>query len=81
MSYSLLIYKNKKEINNNKKLTRYLQRLLLIKLENWKDYKLTRGIIEDFFNLAKGTFGLEKFHVSQTDPCTKTYIYAYYYLQ
>ena len=41
MSYSLMIYKNKKEIEDNKKLTRHLQKLLLIKLENWKDYKPT----------------------------------------
>lgn len=43
MSYSLMIYKNKKEIEDNKKLTRHLQKLLLIKLENWKDYKPTMG--------------------------------------
>ena len=53
-------YKNKKEIEDNKKLTRHLQKLLLIKLENWKDYKPTRGIIEDFFKAAKGAFGLGK---------------------
>ena len=42
MSYSLMIYKNKKEIDKNKKLTKHLQDLLLIKLENWKDYKPIR---------------------------------------
>ena len=55
MSYSLMSYKNKKEIEDNKKLTRHLQKLLIIKLKNWKDYKLTRGIIEDLFKAAKGT--------------------------
>ena len=62
MSYSLMIYKNKQEIIENKKLTKHLQKLLLIKLENWKEYKPIRGIIEDFFKAAKGAFGLGKFH-------------------
>ena len=74
MSYSLMIYKNKKEIKENKKLTKRLQRLLLIKLENWKDYKPTRGIIEDFFKAAKGAFGLGKFH-SFTDKSMYKNIY------
>lgn len=62
MSYSLMIYKNKNNIEENKKLTNHLQRLLLIKLENWKEYKPVRGIIEDFFKAAKEAFGLGKFH-------------------
>ena len=62
MSYPLTIYKNKKEFEENKKLIEHLERLLLIKLENWKEYKPTRGIIEDFFKAAKGAFGLGKFH-------------------
>ena len=74
MSYSLMIYKNKKEIEDNKKLTRHLQKLLLIKLENWKDYKPTRGIIEDFFKAAKGAFRLGKFH-SFTDKSMYKNIY------
>lgn len=74
MSYSLMIYKNKKEIEENKKLTKHLQKLLLIKLKNWKEYKPTRGIIEDFFKAAKGTFGLGKFH-SFTDKSMYKNIY------
>ena len=35
---------------------------MLIKLENWKEYKPVRGIIEDFFKAAKEAFGLGKFH-------------------
>ena len=62
MSYSLMIYKNKNNIEENKKLTNHLQRLLLIKLENWKEYKPVRGIIEDFFKASKEAFGLGKFH-------------------
>ena len=53
MSYSLMIYKNKKEIRKHKKLTEDLQKLLIIKLENWKDYKPIRGLIEYFFKAAK----------------------------
>ena len=74
MSYSLMIYKNKNNIEENKKLTNHLQRLLLIKLENWKEYKPVRGIIEDFFKAAKGAFGLGKFH-SFTDKSMYKNIY------
>ena len=74
MSYSLMIYKNKKEISENKKLTEHLQKLLLIKLKNWKDYKPIRGIIEDFFKAAKGAFRLGKFH-SFTDKSMYKNIY------
>ena len=35
-------------------------------LTNWKDLKPDRGIIEDFFKVAKEAFGLDKFH-SYTD--------------
>ena len=62
MAYPLMIYKNPKEIEKNKKQINHLQRLLFIKLENWKEYKATRGIIEDFFKAAKGAFGFGKFH-------------------
>lgn len=74
MSYSLMIYKNKQEIIENKKLTKHLQKLLLIKLENWKEYKPIRGIIEDFFKAAKGAFGLGKFR-SFTDKSMYKNIY------
>ena len=62
MAYPLMIYKNPKEIEKNKKQINHLQRLLFIKLENWKEYKATRRIIEDFFKAAKGAFGFGKFH-------------------
>ena len=74
MSYPLTIYKNKKEFEENKKLIEHLERLLLIKLENWKDCKPIRGIIEDFFKAAKGAFGLGKFH-SFTDKSMYKNIY------
>ena len=74
MSYSLMIYKNPKEIEKNKKLIKHLQSLLFIKLENWKEYKATRGIIEDFFKAAKIAFGLGKFH-SFTDKSMFKNIY------
>ena len=75
MSYSLIIYKNKKEIEENKKLLQHLMSLLLIKLKNWKDYKPIRGIIEYFFKAAKGAFGLGKFH-SFTDKSMYKNIYS-----
>ena len=74
MSYPLTIYKNEDEIAENKKLIEHLERLLLIKLENWKEYKPIRGIIEDFFKAAKGAFGLGKFH-SYTDKSMYKNIY------
>ncbi len=52
----------------------YLQSLLFIKLENWKEYKATRGIVEDFFKAAKIAFGLGKFH-SFTDKSMFKNIY------
>ncbi|WP_296808290.1 hypothetical protein [uncultured Methanobrevibacter sp.] len=58
----MTIYKNKNEFAENKKLIEHLERLLPIKLENWKEYKPTIGIIEDFFKATKGAFGLGKFH-------------------
>lgn len=78
MSYPLTIYKNKNDFGENKKLIEHLERLLLIKLKNWKEYKPTRGIIEDFFKAAKGAFGFGKFNTILTNPCTKTSAYAYY---
>ena len=71
---NLMIYKNPKEIEKNKKLIKHLQSLLFIKLENWKEYKATRGIIEDFFKAAKIAFGLGKFH-SFTDKSMFKNIY------
>ena len=74
MSYPLTIYKNEEDFAKNKKLIEHLERLLLIKLENWKEYKPTRGIIEDFFKAAKGAFELGKFH-SYTDKSMYKNIY------
>ena len=36
--------------------------ILFKKLENWEELKPKRGIIEDFFKLAKDAFGLGEFH-------------------
>ena len=58
MAYPLLIYKNPKDIEKNKKLINHLQRLLLIKLVNWKEYKPTRGIS---IKTRRTGFGLYKF--------------------
>ena len=71
----MTIYKNKNKFAENKKLIEHLERPLLIKLENWKEYKPTRGIIENFFKATKGAFGLGKFN-SYTDKsmCKNIYI-------
>ena len=36
--------------------------ILFEKLKNWKDLKPIRGLIEDFFKVAKDAFGLGEFH-------------------
>ncbi len=51
-----------KDINKEKKLINSLNKILLYKLDNWKDLKPIRGLIEDFFKSAKGAFNLGEFH-------------------
>ena len=48
-----------KELKN--KITSIVK-LLYAELENWDDLKPIRGIIEDFFKVAKNAFGLGEFH-------------------
>lgn len=62
ISFPLTIYKNKKEFEKKQKLIKHLARELFIKLENWEELKPERGIIEDFFKVAKDAFGMGKFH-------------------
>ena len=47
-------------------------------LTNWEDLKPDRGIIEDFFKVAKEAFGLDKFHTYTGKLMVKTAYYAYY---
>ena len=71
MAYPLEIYKSKSRYHKQKKILEHLARQLIIKLENWKDFKPKRGLIEDFFKAAKGAFGLGKFHSYTTKSMSK----------
>ena len=62
MSYPLDIYQENKDTESLKNEFNLLCSKLYYFLENWKDLKLERGIIEDFFKVAKDAFGLGKFH-------------------
>ena len=61
-SYPLSCFKETKHLKEDKMLIDSLNSILLYKLENWKDLKPIRGIIEDFFRAAKCAFNLGKFH-------------------
>lgn len=75
MVYPLEIYKSKSRYRKEKKILEHLARQLIIKLENWKDFKPKRGLIEDFFKAAKGASGLGKFHSYTTKSMSKnTYL-------
>ena len=62
MSYPLDIYQENKDTESLKNEFNLLCSKLYYFLENWKDLKPERGIIEDFFKVAKDAFGLGKFH-------------------
>ena len=62
MSTRLDIFKDKNTLKASKKLYLELTTKLYKYLENWKDLKPIRGIIEDFFKVGKDAFGLGKFH-------------------
>ena len=74
MSTSLDIFKDKKTLKESKALYLELTRKLYSCLENWKDLKPIRGIIEDFFKVGKDAFGLGKFH-SYTQKSMRKNIY------
>ena len=62
LSYPLEIYNSTGDIEKLKKEIHDITNQLLEILKNWKDLKPIRGIIEDFFKVAKKAFGLGKFH-------------------
>ena len=62
MSYPLDIYHENKDTKLLKKEFNALCSKLYYFLENWHDLKPKRGIIEDFFKVAKDAFGLGEFH-------------------
>ena len=62
LSYPLEIYANNNETENLKEEINDLANQTVEILREWKDYKPIRGIIEDFFKVAKNTFDLDEFH-------------------
>lgn len=74
MSTRLDIFKDKNTLEAAKKLYLELTTKLYKYLENWKDLKPIRGIIEDFFKVGKDAFGLGKFH-SYTQKSMRKNIY------
>ncbi len=60
LSYPLSIFSSK-SLKKEMKLFKDLKAKLLSLLENWKDFKPIRAVIEDVFKLAK-SFGLRKLH-------------------
>lgn len=72
ISYPLDFYKPGKDIKKLKQEMNRLARKLFRYLENWKELKPVRGIIEDFFKVAKDAFGLGKFHKYTVESMTRT---------
>lgn len=66
ISIPLDSYKDMSTFEETKKEIKNLVNQTVQILSKWKDYKPDRGIIEDFFKVAKDAFGLGKFH-SYTD--------------
>lgn len=63
LSYPLTIYSKTKNLEEEKKLIKYLAKVLIKTLKEWNELKPVRGLIEDFFKVGKMAFGLGKFHV------------------
>ena len=62
MSYPMEVFSRNKKAKNLKKDIDSIASILYKELQNWKDLKPIRGIIEDFFKVAKDAFGLGEFH-------------------
>ena len=62
MSYPIEVFSRNKKAKELKKDIDSIASILFNKLQNWKDLKSVRGIIEDFFKVAKDAFGLGEFH-------------------
>ena len=77
LSYSLNIFKNKKQLNKNKRLFKRLKKELISKLMNWKHYKPIRGKIEDYFKVLKNSLEMRKIHKFTPKSVEKTlYLYV-----
>ena len=62
MSYPMEVFLKNKKAEELKKDIDSIASLLYEKLRNWEELKSIRGIIEDFFKVAKDAFGLGEFH-------------------
>ena len=62
MSYPMEVFSRNKKAKDLKKDIDSIASILYQKLQNWKELKPIRGIIEDFFKVAKDAFGLGEFH-------------------
>ena len=62
MSYPMEVFSKNKKAKELKKDIDSIASILYKKLRNWKELKPIRGIIEDFFKVAKDAFGLGEFH-------------------
>lgn len=70
LAYPLEIYNNK-NLKQEKKNYILLKTILIKQIANWDNLKPVRGLIEDFFKVAKDAFGLGKFHKYTTKSITK----------
>ena len=62
MSYPMEVFSRNKKAKDLKKDIDSIASILYQELQNWKELKPIRGIIEDFFKVAKDAFGLGEFH-------------------
>ena len=70
-SYPLTSFKENKNLEREKCLINAITSILLNKLDNWKELKPIRGIIEDFFKAGKGAFNLGEFHSYTVESMSK----------
>ena len=71
MSYPLEVFNKNKHSKHLKSIINSITNKLYDLLKNWKDLKPIRGQIEDFFKVAKNTFGLGQFHSYTTESMYK----------
>jgi len=74
LSFSLTIYNNLSKIDKCKNEITPLAQDLVEILKEWEELKPERGIIEDFFKVAKDAFGLGKFHSYTDKSMTKNIV-------
>ena len=76
MSYPMEVFSKNKKAKDLKKDIDNIASILYQELRTWKYLKPIRGIIEDFFKVAKNAFGLGEFH-SYTVESMSRKIYSY----